>query len=488
MVQRQWKATVAIGGTIASSLPSSAKKASAELERLSSAQRIDRRESQRLSSELRTLRRGTDAWKTALAQQSSVKDRLAERSVRIRSLGERTQASTGVLGRFGGVLGRVGPYGAAAAAGIGLATAAAVGLVKILDNFAGQTRQVSLQSTIFGVSTEQLQRDSAALRTVTGDAEQARQQVAGLAKVGQTVRLAAIGQGAGDFGAISLGASRAGVSLESLKSGRYDRVVDDIRRSLARGISTDQITGGLREVGLTEEQIGSLKTLAADVDAYARAKENAASVQLITAEDIRLGREWDDAIGDLKQTVGETSRGFSSQFAPSVTSATRSLLNWQSVTQASGTAVAEMVNSAARQIERLSLTGEYLASTWEVSSAGIRVGWHRVDATVTGVTDSVLAKLEKLVAGFVSVAESVKEATGVDFTKPGAAALASIRELRADTQDANAAAEAGLTRARADLRAANSRLVLQSHLNRECLKASLVMGLQGSGLMPASPP
>ena len=31
-------------------------------------------------------------------------------------------------------------------------------------------------------------------------------------------------------------------------------------------------------------------------------------------------------------------------------------------------------------------------------------------------------------------------------------------------------------------------LVLQSHLNRECLKASLVMGLQGSGLMPASPP
>ena len=31
-------------------------------------------------------------------------------------------------------------------------------------------------------------------------------------------------------------------------------------------------------------------------------------------------------------------------------------------------------------------------------------------------------------------------------------------------------------------------LVLQSHLNRECLKASLVMGLQGSGLMPSSPP
>ena len=31
-------------------------------------------------------------------------------------------------------------------------------------------------------------------------------------------------------------------------------------------------------------------------------------------------------------------------------------------------------------------------------------------------------------------------------------------------------------------------LVLQSHLNRECLKASLVMGLQVSGLMPASPP
>ena len=475
MTTRSWKAVVSIGGSIASSLPTSARRATQELEKLSGAQRIDAREAKRLSSEIKSVSRGSQEFKTALAQQAAVKTRLAERSVRMRELGQRAQTSTGLLGRFSGGLARIGPYGAAAAAGIGLATTAAVGLVSIADKFSGFTRGLSLQSTVLGVGTEQIQRDSAALRTLTGDATQARQQVAELGKVGQTLRLAETGQGTGDYGQIALGAQRAGVALETIKKGRYDTYVDDIRKSLERGVSTDQIVGGLGLVGLSPDQAGLLLTFAKDTEAFARAKENAASVKLITAEDIRRNREWDDTIGDLKQTGSELWREFGTQLVPTLTTVARTLQDWGPVISFTASTLGHLVgviDGGVRTMQRMALTGEYLASTWGVASAGIRVGWYSVGAAVTGVTDNVLGKLETLAAGFVSVAATVKTASGgvVDFTGTAANALNSIRELRAETQDANAAAEAGLSSARADLRAANSRLATVYQADR-ALKA-----------------
>ena len=160
MTNRSWKAVVSIGGTVAASLPSSARKATQELERLTTAQRIDSREARKLGVELKTLRKGTQEYKTALAQQASVKTRTAERSVRIRELGERTQTSTGILSRFNGVMGRIGPYGAAAAAGIGLATAAGVGLHKIVSGVSEDARLLSMQSLVLNVDPGRLDKTS----------------------------------------------------------------------------------------------------------------------------------------------------------------------------------------------------------------------------------------------------------------------------------------------------------------------------------------
>ena len=212
MVTRNWKAVVQIGGTVAASLPSSARKATRELDRLSAAQRIDRTERRRLGAEIKSLRKGTQEYKTALAQEAAVKTRLAERSVRMRELGERTRESTGVLGRFGGTLRAIGPYGAAAAAGVGLATAAVTALVAITNKYAAEARELNRTAISLGVDPTELYRTSQALRTVTGDLDAAKRQAAGLATAAQETNLAINNSdlAKADFGQISNGARRAG--------------------------------------------------------------------------------------------------------------------------------------------------------------------------------------------------------------------------------------------------------------------------------------
>ena len=493
MVTRNWKAIVSIGGTVAASLPNSAKRATQELDRLSGAQRIDQREARKLGGEIKTLGKGTQDYKTALAQQASVKTRLAERSVRIRELGERAQTSTGLLGRLSGGLARVGPIGAAAAAGVGLATVAITGLAKIANKYAGEVIGLSGLSLALNIDPELLHRQSAGLRTVTTDLKAAEQQAAKVASVGQQARLAQRGLADG-FGAITLGASRAGVAIDSIKSGDYRPIVDDIRRSIEQGLGKDKIVAGLGQVGYDPATIQSFLLLATDVDAARLALENFNDVDPPSQAELRKYLEYADSMGDLNTEAHQLGRTFSGELTQGLTSVARSLVGVESLTRAAGAAVGRQVEKIGVALATLGLGGEYAAATWAVSSAGIRVGWYGVGETISGVTDDILAKLETLVEGFVSVADSVKTATGgvVDFTGTSASALDSIRDLRSGVQDSNAAAEAGLTAAQRDLRKANRRLgaVYQAEQDLKRGRQPTPAGalLPGSAELPAVQP
>ena len=77
------------------------------------------------------------------------------------------------------------PYGAAAAAGVGLATTAVAALVAITNKYAAEARQLARTAIGLDADPEQIYRTGAALRTVTGDMDSARQQAAGLASAAQ---------------------------------------------------------------------------------------------------------------------------------------------------------------------------------------------------------------------------------------------------------------------------------------------------------------
>ena len=318
MVTRQWKAVVSIGGTVAASLPSSARRATQELDKLTTAQRIDAKEGKRLGAEIKSLTKGSQSYKTALAQQAAIKERTAKRSVKIRELGERTQKTGGILSRFSGGLAGLGPAGAAASAGIGLAAGAVGGLFALMNKAAGQARGLTRGAVLFDTDTEQIERISAAFTTVTGDAKKGREQTMELLSVGQRTRQAQKGLVAG-FGEIGLGASRAGVKIASITSENYRDVVDDLRRSLEHGISTDQVVAGLRQIGYSDEASATLLQLATDTDAAQRALENFHAVEPLTEEQLQELQEWDDTWNDLKRTFNELWRTAVTTAAPALT-------------------------------------------------------------------------------------------------------------------------------------------------------------------------
>ena len=206
--------------------------------------------------------------------------------------------------------------------------------------------------------------------------------------------------------------------------------------------------------------IQSLLLLATDGEAAKRALENFNSVEPPSPEQIKRLREWDDALGDIKQTASETGRSFTTELTPGMTSLAATLKSLEPLSKAAGSALADVVNGQLVKLQQLGLAGEYLAALTDVSTAGIRTAWWGVSRAVSGTTDDVLSKLETLVVGFVSVAESVKKATGgaVDFTGTAANALDSIRDLREGTQDSNDASTEKYNAARTDLRKANRRL------------------------------
>ena len=340
---------------------------------MSAAQRIDAKEGKRLGAEIKSLTKGSQSYKTALAQQAAIKERTAERSVKIRELGERAQKTGGILSRFSGGLAAMGPAGAAGAAGIGLATAAGVGLVRMLNNQSAKTLALTRLATVSGLeSTEIIERSGSALRTVTADADAAFAQVANVLSAAQRARQAATGAlGPEAYRPIGLGASFSGVSVEAIQSGDIRRIVDDLKKSIDAGIGKDRLVLGLEMQGLDRETIASLGELATNADAATLAWENFNKKQLITPAQRRQALEWNDAVGDIKESVGEAQRDFTGQVAPGVTSIAGSVGDLSPATKELGKVTGGALNQVAMRVRVASLiadaVGDFFNSTGDIS-------------------------------------------------------------------------------------------------------------------------
>ena len=307
MVTRNWKAVVQIGGTVAASLPSSARRASRELDRLSTAQRIDRLEANRLGAELKSLRRGTQDYRTALAQQAAVKTRLAERSVRIRELGERAGEATGLLGRFGGTLKSIGPYGAAGAAGVGLLGGALVTVKNLLTSVAEEQRGLTLGALPVGETPQAVDRLTEAFRASLGDAEAAKNAALNFLSVQQKIRQARQGDVQG-YGEISYGGAQAGISADTLATGSVFEIAEAFREASEAGANFDRQVAGLRRAGFSDQTIQSVVLMARELDVATKAKENFASAAVVSPEDVADLREVGDAFSDVGRRWQETKR------------------------------------------------------------------------------------------------------------------------------------------------------------------------------------
>ena len=238
---RGLKAVVSIGGTVAASLPTSAKRAAQELDRLAQAQARDRRESRRLSLEMRSLSRSSQAYSQAAQQQRMLRERMAERGVQIRGLGEQAGQATGLLGRLGSVIGRLGPWGAAAGAGIGVASAALVGLGRAIDADAASARRLEDTSISTGASTDEIYRLTRGLQTLTGDYERAESAAAGFHGGQSRIRRALAGYV--DF-TFDRELAFAGLTPEDLQ-GDLGEVTAAVRLRLEAGVDTDVLHDAL---------------------------------------------------------------------------------------------------------------------------------------------------------------------------------------------------------------------------------------------------
>ena len=93
------------------------------------------------------------------------------------------------------------------------------------------------------------------------------------------------------------------MSVEAIQSGDIRRIVDDLKKSIEAGIGKDRLVLGLEMQGLDRETIASLGLLATNADAATLAWENFNKKQLITPAQRRQALEWNDAVGDIKESV-----------------------------------------------------------------------------------------------------------------------------------------------------------------------------------------
>ncbi len=314
MTTSRLRAVVSIGGEVSRTLPTSARRAATELDRLAQAQANDRREAQRLRLEMRSLSRSSQAYARATEQQRELRQRMAERGVQIRDLSQRAGQATGILGRFGATVGRLGPWGAAAGAGLGIASGAIYAISSAINSEAAAARRIEDVAISTGASEDEVYRLGRGLQTLTGDYDQATQAAAGYLTAQGRIRRALAGQG--DLGfAVEL--AYAGLTPEQVV-GDLDDVAAAVRARLEAGVGTDVITVALEAAGYGEA--------ASLVVALARDQErlNAAMAAQEGADlgDVRAYDEWRESSAALTRELGELRRdgveGLTAAITPAV--------------------------------------------------------------------------------------------------------------------------------------------------------------------------
>ena len=212
---------VSIGGVVASSLPSSLKATSRELDSLASKAAEDRTELRRLSGQLKRLEKDSDEYNATAAKVDELKQALAETGEQQRALvveQRRLQEEGADTGRS---LRSVGVAAGFMAAGV-------IGGALAVNSMSERLRSFSVLSARTGRTVEDLDRASRDLGVALGDTDLGRAAITALAELNQQGRALQ-----SDFGAAGL----AGIDVDTLRRGEL--TLRDVQMAL-RDIADEQ--------------------------------------------------------------------------------------------------------------------------------------------------------------------------------------------------------------------------------------------------------
>ena len=213
---------ITVAGAVDSRLSANLRTMERDLNQLQGAQTAGVREASRLRTEMRTLTRGTADYASAEQQLNRVQGQNRQRAQSITTLRDRLdqmrqsgQRTTGVLGGLQRGLGRIGPFAAGAAAGVGLLTVAGAAAFKMASDLSSELRSLYDVAAGTSLSFEDLYSFRHAARLLTGDIESATKAVADAQDRFDRLRFPELDAGQLRTQIATL-AARAGVSIEEV--------------------------------------------------------------------------------------------------------------------------------------------------------------------------------------------------------------------------------------------------------------------------------
>lgn len=206
--------TLSVAGAVASSLPSSLKTTTRELDALRERAAEDRAELRRLSAELRTLEQGTDEYNETAQRVQALKDSLAETGVEQRNLVVRQRELQAGTNQTGRALGRMGGVVAGVTGGV-------IAGIAAITAYSGRLRSLSGLAASTGRDVRSLDREARDLGITLGDPDLGRSALTALAELRQQGRALQA-----DFGAAGI----AGIDISALQAGNLE--LADIQRVL----------------------------------------------------------------------------------------------------------------------------------------------------------------------------------------------------------------------------------------------------------------
>ena len=316
MTSRDIKSTIAIGGTIAASLPSSMKRAAQELQRLRTLQAEDEAQARKLRRELGLLSKGTDEYATKTAELSSVTGRLNLREDDLTKAGIAARDAKGGVGGLASGFGALRSAAVPAGLALGFVTAVAASLVGILGKASGEAHDLLQVTTLTGAEVEGYQRLTGYLREFTQDAGVARTAAASIAGELRDLRQVRFG------GALNQefvrGLSRAGVGVgEAMALTERDFLTRAIQ-GLRTIQDADERALAAEEIFRNEDARAAALQAAADqhLDAAAQARSDDAHIRGL--EELKESRTLGTRIDELKQRVGELITVAADRLTPAI--------------------------------------------------------------------------------------------------------------------------------------------------------------------------
>ena len=314
MVSRNISTVITVGGSVAASLPSSMKRAVAELDRLKLAQQQDVAESNRLRTALRGLSRNSDEYRLRTQQLKDVQERINLRVDRIGEAGVAARtASRGVGGltnRLSALRAGLGPAGLA----LGAVTGIMIGLGAAFSRAGAEANDILITSSRFGVSAESFQRGAAYMRTFTQDAGRARRQFETLLGVGQAFERVRYGEQLDPRR--FLAAARLGINVNDLIQGQLDPTQ-----------LFERVVAGFQDLAPEEALLRAEVLLGPELAANARAvhegnlsldeaNRRSESARILSTNQLRANQAMGQNIDEIRQLISELVRATVTKLVP----------------------------------------------------------------------------------------------------------------------------------------------------------------------------